>query len=311
MSCINPLKLQISGEWVNVSCGKCQNCIIKKKENIEFLAKKEAIKCYERGQGCSFTTLTYNEENLPISKDEKGNPHITLIKKDVSDFIKRVRADKSYYKDKMPLKILYCGEYGRIRGRSHYHIINLGLTDVEAEKYTRKKWSYGLCDNGPLGAGGIRYCTDYMQKAQLTSFTKLKMEALKIEPPFLHHSINLGKEWIIENEEEIIDNGFTYVFRGKRRFYPKYIRDFVAGRNGIRLKEEIQRCIKEKWKCAENWQQLELEESLLKEKFLIDAARSKGNMIKQWQTAEPKWLKPKSRHDRQNWKPLIEEILKL
>lgn len=283
----------------------------KKKSQIEFLARKEAQEMYKHGQGCSFTTLTYSEENLPISRDDKGIQHITLVKKDVVDFIKRVRFDKCYYGDKSPYKILYCGEYGSIRGRSHYHIINLGLTDLQAEKYTRKKWSYGICDNGVLGAGGIRYVCDYMQKCQFTATTKLMNEALNIENPFLNHSINLGKNWIIQHEEEIIESGFTFINKGKRMFLPKYVIDFVANRNGIRTKELIERKIKAKYGGGSDWKDLELEESILKEKFLIDAARSKGNLIQQWQKLEPKWIKPKSRHDRRSWKPLIEEILKL
>lgn len=287
-----------------MSCGRCQNCIIRKKTQLDFLCRKEALTMYSKGQGCSFITLTYDENHIPIVRDDFNNFHYTLKKKDVQNFVKNMRRQKEYYKDDTPFKIIYCGEYGDL-GRPHYHMAVLGLSTAHIEKYTRKLWKKGLCDIGTLGAGGIRYIIDYMQKTQFDTVTKLRNEALKIENPFICRSHHIGMEWIIKNEQRIIENNFCQNINGKKMLLPAYIIKWVAKRNGIDYQKIINKLIKEKWQNKPNWEELELEESLLKEKWYIDAARSKGNMIQQWQKKEKKWLKPKSKHDRTIAKKLV------
>lgn len=307
MSCVNPYKIKINGRYYNVSCGRCQNCIIKKKTQLEFLCKKEALTMYARGQGCSFVTLTYNDVNVPISKDENGKAHFTLKKKDMQNFIKNMRRQKEYYKDDTPIKIIYCGEYGSEGGRPHYHMAIMGLSTAHIAKYTKKLWKKGLCDIGTLGAGGIRYIIDYMQKSQFNTVTKLTNEALNIENPFICRSHYIGLEWILKNEKKIIENNFIQNINGKQTLLPGYIIKYIAKRNGIDYQKLINKVLKTKWNNKPNWEELELEESLIKEKWYIDAARSKGNMIQQWQKREKKWLKPKSKHDRTIAKQLAKE----
>ncbi len=275
------------------------NCIIKKKTQIEFLAQKQAQEYYQKGQGCSFVTLTYDDNHLPIVKGPDGKERITLYKKDVQNFIKNMRRQKEYYKDTTDFKYIYCGEYGtKSTERSHYHIIFLGLSTAQIQKYTKKLWKYGIADIGTLGAGGIRYVTDYMQKSQFDMVTKLYNEAVGVENPFLIQSKKMAESWIIKNEENIIKNKFTFLKKGKRVFFPTKVIQFIAKRNGIDYKKIIQKTLKEKWQNKPEWQDLELEESLIREKWYIDAARSKGNMIEKYEKTEKKWLKPKSKHDR-------------
>lgn len=277
----------------------------KKKSQLEFLAQKEAFTCYQKGQSCSFITLTYDDEYIPLTKDESGNIHMTLQKRDAQNFLKRLRAAKEYYKDKTPFKVLYCGEYGENYGRPHLHMAMLGLSDAQIQAYTTKTWKSGLVDIGTLGNGGVRYIIDYMQKTQFNMHTKLMNEALGIENPFLNHSCGLGKEWLLQHEQEIIDNNF----RVCGNLLPKSAIEFIAHRNGLVYKDIIIKAIKEKYHNAEGWRELELEDSLLKEKWLIEGLRSKGQQIQQWQLQERKWAKVRSHHDRNYWKPLIEKCL--
>lgn len=210
-----------------------------------------------------------------------------------------MRRQKEYYHDNTEFKYIYCGEYGtKATERSHYHIIFLGLSTAQINHYTRKLWKNGIVDIGTLGAGGIRYVTDYMQKSQFNIVTKLYNEAMGIENPFLIQSKKMAENWLIQNEENIIKNNFTFLKHGKRIFFPTKVIQFIAKRNGIDYKKIIQKALKEKWQNKPDWQDLELEESLIREKWYIDAARSKGNMITKYEKAEKKWLKPKSKHDR-------------
>lgn len=234
-------------------------------------------------------TITYNEAEIPINE----NGQFTLRKEDAKNFIKEVRAAKDYYKDKTPFKTIYCGEYGSNYGRPHMHLCLLGLSDAQADAYTRKKWTKGIIDVGTLGQGGIRYVIDYMQKTQFNMVTKLTNEAMGIENPFLNHSIELGKNWIIRNEKKIIEEQFTFVKNGKRCLFPKYVMEWVGKRNGIDYRPIVADAMRQKWNCQNNWRELELEDALLKEKWLIETARRNGNMVQKWQLAEKRWLKPK------------------
>lgn len=96
-------------------CGYCPECLAEKANNwvvrnhYESRAHKE--KC--------FITLTYAE-----------NPKI-LIKKDLQDFLKRLR--KELDKDGVKLRYYGCGEYGTLRGRPHFHVILYGWSDKNAK----------------------------------------------------------------------------------------------------------------------------------------------------------------------------------
>lgn len=126
--CYNVQKLKKSGKYKEDSfkgkkgqeyyvdtwkkCGHCQECINEKANNWVirnyYEAKAHDDKC--------FITLTY-------AKDP-----IVLIKKDIQDFLKRLR------KRINPTKVRYfaVGEYGTLRGRPHYHAIIYGWKDDKA-----------------------------------------------------------------------------------------------------------------------------------------------------------------------------------
>lgn len=102
------------GEFYEVGmytpCGHCQQCIANKSNNW---VVRNYFESQEYKEKC-FITLTYDENNNPI----------ILRRKDLTDFIKRLR----YYLNKEKIKIRYfaAGEYGTLRQRPHYHIIVYG-----------------------------------------------------------------------------------------------------------------------------------------------------------------------------------------
>jgi len=119
--------MNLHGElvWVvNVPCGKCENCIRRRRLEWAFRMEAELRFC----KTAYFVTLTYNDDNIPITA--YGDPStgeaiggFTLSKRDFQLFMKRLRKATG---DDM-VRYFACGEYGSKTLRPHYHAIIFGL----------------------------------------------------------------------------------------------------------------------------------------------------------------------------------------
>lgn len=325
MSCINPLGFRVKNKLgytqnIEVPCGHCLNCMIKKQSQIEFLAKKELLENYKKGKSASFVTLTYDDNHLPIN--EEG--FLTLRRKDVQDFLKRMRRNMEYHNRKKEFKILYCGEYGDgshsttktgvSTCRPHYHLVFIGLSPNEVKFYTRKLWRAGLCDIGPLGAGGIRYLCKYMTKAIPDKDVKQMREVAKVQNPFFYHSVGLAKEWIDKNLDKIVENNFCFNLNGKISPFPKYICQYVSFHTGTPYKPAIINFLaKQVMPVAKaqnkNLHDFTLENSLITYQYKVAALRSQNKPINDL-TMSKHWVKPKSVNDRVIYHHTINDFLK-
>ena len=240
MSCIRPVTIsnkyitrlfnlgQIKTSSIQVPCGKCLNCRITKESQLIYLANKELNQVYLSGRGASFVTLTYDDSHVPINERCK----LTLRKKDLKDFMKRLRRRMEYHGDTTKFKYVYCGEYGDKFSRPHYHIAFLGLSDNQIRQYSRKVWKFGLCDIGALSNGGLRYVCKYMTKQNPSKKVSQVYDSAGVEKPFIYHSIGLGKEWIIKHLQQIADNNFQFTINGKVNVFPKSVCQFVSLHTG-------------------------------------------------------------------------------
>lgn len=105
-----------------VPCGQCLACKINK-------AYDWATRCmmemeYYDDNNCCFLTLTYAPKYLP----KLGTSVPTLVKKDLQDFVKRLRIAGDRKKCKKLEAFFGCGEYGSKRGRPHYHLLCFGFS---------------------------------------------------------------------------------------------------------------------------------------------------------------------------------------
>lgn len=121
-------------------CGQCLACRINKRRMwtlrllLEFFQHDKA----------SFVTLTYADENIPVS--ETGNP--VLDKRDIQLFFKRLR--KKFGEG---VRYYVAGEYGPKTRRPHYHAIVFGVAPDELDP----DWFYFGGKSGPYQPG---FCRD-------------------------------------------------------------------------------------------------------------------------------------------------------
>lgn len=178
--CLEPLKL----EDRVVSCGNCLEClIVKQKEwtlRIEWHAKE--------AKTGAFITLTYDPENVPMN----GGFQV-LSKKDVQDFIKKLRFHQSKITD-MKISYVLCGEYGENGYRPHYHLL---LFDCVLINQIDEIWSKGRVDIGNIETRSIEYVVSYTlnRKAWKEEFEKC------LEKPFMTFSKGIGMAYVRKNKE--------------------------------------------------------------------------------------------------------------
>lgn len=292
---------------IKIECRHCLNCMIKRTSQIEFLAKRELVDNYMSGKSAAFVTLTYDDEHLPKTKDG----FTTLKREHVQKFIKNMRRQMEYHKTVIPFKYLYCGEYGdgshvnpkgQSTARSHYHLIFIGLSPDQVKLFTRKLWKYGICDIGPLSAGGLSYICKYMTKASPTKEVKELREIAGVQNPFFYHSIGLGKEWINRNLDKIVEDGFTFNIAGKKQLLPKSVINYVAYHTNTNPKPYIHKYLVESTLSEARgknipYSKFDFEKSYLKEIYLMASLRSKGKPVDDI-THNKHWAKPYHELDR-------------
>lgn len=237
MSCVSPILVKTKTGVVNAPCGRCLSCCVAKQSALNFLCEKELQKVYSRGLGASFCTLTYNDNNVPYVQADK--PYMTLQKGDLQKYLKRLR-DYVHRQNLPEIKFLACGEYGDKFGRPHYHLVFFGLSDALANAFCRKAWKYGQFQCGALSSGGLRYVLKYMTKSRSDREIEQFYDSVGVQKPFIHHSQALGRDWIFSHADEIASSGYVFIKKGKKRLYPKYVRDLVSKITGVDPRPFIQ-----------------------------------------------------------------------
>lgn len=164
-----------------------------------------------------FITLTYDEEHVPTVVDDNGNTNLTLVPKDLQDFIKRFRRQQQYYHDNQ-VRFYGVGEYGHLHHRPHYHVIVFGAvlddlrpmgkskvgTPLHTSETIEKLWSRGRVEVEPLSWESACYTARYtvkkLGKAE-TDFYKI----LGIVPEFTRMSLKpaIGARYLEDNMERI------------------------------------------------------------------------------------------------------------
>ena len=205
MECTNPVNIlsESIGKVLKVPCGKCTRCRIARTREWTVRIMHEANYHPKK----IFTTLTFNNENLPLDQSIRRN--------ELQKFIKRLRK-------RVDRKIKYyaCGEYGENGDRPHYHAILFSMSlKAEDQQAILDCWPYGFVKNGTVTYDSARYVAQYINKK--LSGKQAKEQYGDREPPFCLMSKGLGKQYALDNRDQLIKNkGCT--IRGKQAGLPRY-----------------------------------------------------------------------------------------
>lgn len=191
-------------------CGKCPSC---RKDR----AKVWAVRCcleasqYEVN---SFITLTYEQHHLP-----KGG----LCKHDVDKFIKFLRKQTG-----QKIRYFYCGEYGELTLRPHYHLILFNYFPDDAvlhytsdkgypvykSKFLNKIWcNKGFVEVGSLTFESAMYCSKYILKADSNNPNCTKLVVPENNAPVFHCMSlkpGIGAEYIKSHLDDIFETDAVY-----------------------------------------------------------------------------------------------------
>lgn len=228
LSCRNPVYVK---EMI-VPCGKCFTCRSKYRLSWQLRLQHELL---SYNYNAMFLTLTYNDDNLPDNE--------TLVKKDVQNFIKRLR---KFYND-VKIRYFAVGEYGTEKHRPHYHLIIYGLKAPEQKKKSILNWKYGKFLEEKIWKKGYTFvgyvdskCISYVSKYILKEFVKgvsvEQYEKAGLLPPFSLKSSGIGLTWLLNNIDKVLSdikqNKCVTMYKSKVG-YPRYYRKKLIEYNKV------------------------------------------------------------------------------
>ncbi len=202
----------------------------------------------------AFTTLTYNDENLPNNADLEQPPTGTLVPRDLQLFIKRLRKQNGETR----LKYFACGEYGDKTIRPHYHICFFNYyppdpvhhsTKLENKLYSSKSldeiWGKGFTLTGELTFQSAAYVARYITKKingpnsddhYKTIDTRTGQITQRL-PEFTRQSNGLGKAHFNKYTEDIYNHDHVILSDGKKTRPPRYYDKLYQEKNPDHLTE--------------------------------------------------------------------------
>ena len=193
---------------VTVPCGKCIAC---RANNASQWATRVMHESHYVDTAC-FVTLTYSPENVP--KD------YSLRKSDLQNFLKRLRI--TLYRENLGhiRSFLACGEYGKKKGRPHYHLLLLGWSPndlvyhsksysgdpIYTSKFLEKIWGLGFCPVGTLTGKSAAYVARYSKKLLDNAGNRLKhfvVSSRRIPLRGVKGFGAIGAQWLIDNHKAL------------------------------------------------------------------------------------------------------------
>jgi hypothetical protein len=225
MECVQPYYLRqhvvdASGEFVTrrfpVRCGKCPAC--KDAAAGDWATRLRAE--WKQSTSAFFITLTYRPTHIALTRT---NRH-TLYKKDVTDFLKKLRNLYRAAGDSYNVKYFFCGEYGGLTHRPHYHFIFFNVSEF-AVRYC---WDYGHVHIGNVTDSSIAYTTKYMCKYS-DEDGKVDRTDDRVRE-FRCMSKHLGKGYLSEkmvswHRADIYERVYVPLAGGVRARLPRYYRE--------------------------------------------------------------------------------------
>lgn len=230
----------------SVPCGKCVGC---QKDRAKVWSMRLMAE-YKTSINAYFITLTYDEEHLP--KNNQVN------KKELQKFFKSLKDFYRYNFNYFGIRYFAVGEYGSNSWRPHYHFIvyNIPLDSTDFELFNikvpkndflfrlrereqsssgvlfeslflRKLWNKGINRIGRVSIESCSYVARYCNKKINRDIDiKKALESINFQPEFMICSKNLGKNWYLQNTENLLNNNLKMTFQGKIVGVPRYFKEY-------------------------------------------------------------------------------------
>lgn len=200
---------------IPVACGRCPSCIARRISGWSFRLMQED----KRSESSQFITLTYDTAYVPILP----SGYMTLQKKDVQDFIKRLRFAQ-YGSRKSNIRYYACGEYGSENWRPHYHIILFNALPT----LVQDAWARGQVHYGTVEEASVGYTLKYMSKPKRVP-AHSNDDRL---PEFSLMSKRLGAnymtpEMIDWHKQDLTSRMYCNLLDGKKISMPRYYKDKI------------------------------------------------------------------------------------
>lgn len=258
MECYNKIRITNNAkllinypEGIEVSCGKCINCLANKARDKAIRVLHESETKTETGEKkykINFLTFTYddNDENIKLIQNEKGN---LSLRKDLVRKIRNKIYSRFYRRDRelaKSYKYMIAGEYGENgTERPHYHMII--LTSKKTSKIIHefiKEFRGGRYDiKNDTSVKSIFYVAGYTAK-KIGTIAKKE----NTENPFLICSRGLGKDWLFQNAEIVKKRGYIPYYVKDKEIKTTIPRTYLNWINKYNLwsKEELEEYIENK-----------------------------------------------------------------
>lgn len=214
-------------KFIQVPCGQCPQCLSSRSKSISFRLLNQAY----ISKNNYFITFTYADDKLPVN--------MSLDKKVVSNFNKKLRTYLHRKGLSSDFKFFAVGEYGSSTYRPHYHFIyyDLEIPDLHYEytkdsfnhfssKFLQDTWSNGFVDIGSVDIGSIFYVSRYCDKKRLLTKEEKKLFLqFGLEPEFQLGSKNLGLYNMDVLKQKLLNDDNLVFLNGKTFNIPKFYKE--------------------------------------------------------------------------------------
>lgn len=225
-------------EWIEIPCGQCAECRLNRSRQWADRCMLEA----QYHQSNYFVTLTYDNDHIPTNEvidplTGEISHNATLVKKDLSAFMKRLRRAYEYAGHDNNLRFYGCGEYGSTTFRPHFHVIIFGLVldDLQLYKvnfngdrlytsaFLNKVWKNGFVVVGDVTWQSAAYTARYIMKKHFGKDSCF-YEDYNIEPEFtlMSRRPGIARDYYDDNKDKLFHDDFVSVptHQGSKRIYP-------------------------------------------------------------------------------------------
>lgn len=210
-----------------VPCGRCQGCLSAR-------ACDRTTRLIHEGQGWQrncVVTLTYDDAHLPVGR--------TLVKKDLQDFMMRLRNRARRHDGVECVRFEGIGEYGKQTLRPHYHVIlfNYEFPDCQwwsgkgdAAQFTSRVleedvWTKGHCRVGRFSQASAAYVAGYITEKQIgdpchEQYWRRAADGSRYQvlPEFALGSRRpgIGDAWLKVYEADVYPHGYVVLRSGSK-----------------------------------------------------------------------------------------------